>query len=166
MMPGTTWWTNIDAHIYGGDVKALVDLAYGFSAEGAIACQRGEKDSQPRYNTNEKLAEIPPLKTKLALHYEKSDFFGLLEWIYSNSYSHADTDAGEKELPSWNVVNLRAGYAFNKYLSLNVGMDNLFNETYAVANSYELDPLTPGATHVAIVNEPGRFYYASLSFTF
>jgi outer membrane receptor protein involved in Fe transport len=80
--------------------------------------------------------------------------------------SHADTDAGEKELPSWDVFNIRAGYAFNKYVALTVGVDNLFNETYAVANSYELDPLTPGATHVAIVNEPGRFYYASLSLTF
>jgi iron complex outermembrane recepter protein len=164
--PGTTSWTNIDAHIFGGDIKAMVDIAYGFSMEAALAYQRGQKDSQPNDNDDDNLAEIPPLKTKLALHYEKSGFFGLLEWIYSNRYSHADTDAGEKELPSWNVVNVRAGYAFNKYLSLNVGIDNLFNETYAVANSYELDPLTPGATHVAIVNEPGRFYYASLSFTF
>lgn len=163
---GTVSWTNIDAHIFGGDVKALVDIAYGFSVEGALACQRGQKDSYPSYNDDDNLAEIPPLKTKLALHYEQSGLFGLLEWIYSNRYSHADTDAGEKELPSWNVVNVRAGYAFNQYLSLNVGIDNLFNETYAVANSYELDPLTPGATHVAIVNEPGRFYYASLSFTF
>jgi iron complex outermembrane receptor protein len=115
---------------------------------------------------DDNLAEIPPLKTKLALHYENSGFFGLMEWIHSNRYSDADIDAGEKELPSWNVFNIRAGYTFNKYLALNVGVDNLFNAAYAVANSYELDPLTPGALHVAIVNEPGRFYYASLSFRF
>ena len=163
---GTTSWTNIDAHIYGGDIKALVDIAYGFSAEGAVAYQRGKKDTQPNYNDDDNLAEIPPLKTKLALHYEGYDFFGVMEWIHSNKYSHADIDAGEKELPSWNVINVRAGYTINEYLALNVGIDNLFNAVYAVANSYELDPLTPGAPHVAIVNEPGRFYYASLSFTF
>ncbi len=164
--PGTTSWTNIDAHLFGGDLKAILDVIYGFSVEGAIACQRGKKDSQPKYNNNENLAEIPPLKTKLALHYEGFSFFGLLEWIHSNKYSDPDIDAGEKELPAWNVFNIRAGYTFNKYLALNMGIDNLFNEAYAVANSYELDPLTPGATHVAIVNEPGRFYYASLSFKF
>ena len=96
----------------------------------------------------------------------KRGFFGLFEWIHSNKYSHPDADAGEKELSAWNVFNLRAGYTFNKYVTLNAGIDNLFNEAYAVANSYELDPLTPDATHVAIVNEPGRFYYASLSFRF
>jgi len=164
--PGTISWTNINAHIFGGDVKALVDIVHGFSAEGAIAYQRGKKDSQPNYNYGDNLAEIPPLKTKLALHYETDGFFGLMEWIHSNKYSQVDINAGEKELPSWNVLNLRAGYTFNEYLALNVGIDNVFDAAYAVANSYELDPLTPGAPHVAIVNEPGRFYYASLSFRF
>lgn len=163
---GTVSWTNINAHIYGGDIKALLDLVYDFSVEGALAYQRGKKNSQPLNNNNENLAEIPPLKTKLALHYEKAGFFGLFEWIHSNKYSHPDTDAGEKELSAWNVFNLRAGYTFNQYVTLNAGIDNLFNEAYAVANSYELDPVTPEATHVAIVNEPGRFYYASLSFRF
>ncbi|MFP4085514.1 MAG: TonB-dependent receptor domain-containing protein, partial [Desulfobacteraceae bacterium] len=74
--PGTISWTNIDAHLFGGDIKALVDILYGFSVEGALAYQRGKKDSRPRYNNNENLAEIPPLKTKLALHYERSGFFG------------------------------------------------------------------------------------------
>ncbi len=164
--PGTTSWTNIDAHIFGGDIKALVDIVHGFSVEGAMACQRGEKNSQPNYNYDDNLAEIPPLKTKLALHYENIGFFGVMEWIHSNKYSHPDIDAGEKELPAWNVINIRAGYTFNEYLALNLGVDNLFNAAYAVANSYELDPLTPGAPHVAIVNEPGRFYYASVSFSF
>ena len=164
--PGITSWTNINAHIYGGDAKALVDIIHGISAEGAIAYQRGKKDSQPHYNYDENLAEIPPLKTKLALNYENDGFFGIVEWIHSNKYSHPDTDAGEKELPAWNVFNIRAGYTFNQWVSLNVGIDNLFNAAYAVANSYELDPLTPGAPHVAIVNEPGRFYYASVSFKF
>ena len=164
--PGTTSWTNIKAHIYGGDAKALVDIIHGISVEGAIAYQRGKKDSQPNFNNDENLAEIPPLKTKLALHYENDGFFGVAEWIHSNKYSHPDTDAGEKELPAWNVFNIRAGYTFNQWVSLNVGVDNLFNAAYAVANSYELDPLTPGAPHVAIVNEPGRFYYASVSFKF
>jgi iron complex outermembrane recepter protein len=163
---GTISWTNIDAHIFGGDIKALVDIVYGFSAEGAIAYQRGKKDSQPNYNDDDNLAEIPPLKTKLALHYEDAGFFGVMEWIHSNKYRNADIDAGEKELPSWNVFNIRAGYTINEYLAFTVGVDNLFNAAYAVANSYELDPLTPGAPHVAIVNEPGRFYYFSLNFRF
>ena len=45
-------------------------------------------------NNDENLARIPPLKTKLALHYNAPDFFGTLEWIHSKDADDVDIDAG------------------------------------------------------------------------
>ena len=59
-------YTNIDAHIYGGDIKAGVDLIYGFSLDGGIAYQRGRKDSYSDNNNDKDLGQIAPLKSRLA----------------------------------------------------------------------------------------------------
>jgi iron complex outermembrane receptor protein len=159
-------WTNIDAHIYGADFQAVIDIAADLSLEAAASYQRGRKDSQPDENNDKDLAQIPPLKTKLALNYEHSDFFGTIEWIYSHKADHIDADAGEVTLSGWNVVNFRAGYQHNPHFSLNVGIENIFDEHYAVANSYEWDVVSGSGATPAIVYEPGRFCYATISYMF
>ena len=164
-------YTNIDAHIYGGDIKAGVDLIYGFSLDGGIAYQRGRKDSYSDNNKDKDLGQIAPLKSRLALKYEKEEplgqkdtgLFGTVEWVHSDAAKDIDTGAGEKELASWDIMNLRMGYHFKSF-TLNVGMDNVFDRKYAVANSYEWDVIGGTGANPAIVNEPGRFVYASLGF--
>lgn len=171
--PGPKTWANIDAYILGGDIRAVYDLIYGFSIEGAAAHQIGGKYTEPRNNDSKNLAQIPPLKTKAALHYDSSDvldiedfsFFGTFEWIRSDKYFNADIDAGEKEISGWSVFNLRGGCKY-KMVKLNLGVDNLFDETYAVANSYEYDVTSGSGATPNIVNEPGRFLWASLSMEF
>lgn len=89
--------------------------------------------------------------------------FGAVEWVHSEAAKDIDTDAGEKELSAWGIMNLRAGYRF-KLCTLNVGVDNVSDQEYAVANSYEWDVIGGTGSNPAIVNEPGRFIYASLGF--
>ncbi len=158
-------WTNIDAHIYGADVKMIVDIISDFSVETAAAWQRGKKDSRPEYNNDNDLAEVPPLKTKLALHYDTQMLFGTLEWIHSENADNVDVAAGEKALSGWDVVNFRGGWNY-KMLTLNVGVENIFDRRYAVANSYEWDVVSGSGANPAIVYEPGRFFYASISCKF
>ncbi|MBE0425884.1 MAG: TonB-dependent receptor [Nitrospirae bacterium] len=158
-------WTNIDAHIYGFDAEAIVDIASNFTIQGGLAYQRGKKDSQPLNNTDKNLAQIPPLKTKLALNYDNSKVFGTLEWIHSEDADEIDIDAGEQKLKGWDVLNLRAGYKY-KQLTFNIGVDNIFDQCYAVANSYEWDVVAGAGANPSIVNEPGRFIYGSISYSF
>jgi iron complex outermembrane receptor protein len=170
-LAGFQSYTNIDAHIWGGDIKAGVDLVQGFSLEGGLAYQRGRKDSHPDNNNDDDLAQIAPLKGRLALKYrndkpfgqEHAGLFGTVEYVHSSAARHIDTDAGEKRLAAWDIMNLRMGYRF-KACTLNVGVDNVFDRKYAVVNSYEWDVIGGSGATPAIVNEPGRFFYASLGF--
>ncbi len=172
---GVRTYTNIDAYLFGGDINADFYLGHGFALEGGLAYQRGKKLDQPENNNDKDLAEIAPLKTKLALNYDNNSFFAICEWVHSKRSKNIDRDAGETLLKGWDVFNFRGGYQFDgkegaqsflNGLSLNFGIDNLFDKKYAVANSYEYDPTDPGGANVKIVNEPGRFIYASLSYSF
>ena len=164
-------YTNIDAHIWGGDIKAGVDLSYGFSLEGGLAYQRGRKGSFPDNNNDKDLGQIAPLKGRLALNYNNdkplgqkdTGLFGTVEWVHADAARDVDTDVGEKQLAAWDIMNLRMGYQF-KACTLNVGVDNVFDRKYTVANSYEWDVLGGAGANPAIVNEPGRFIYASLGY--
>jgi iron complex outermembrane receptor protein len=163
---GAATWTNIDARIMGGDIKGRVELGGGFFAEASFALQRGRKRDQPLNNDDRNLAEIPPWKTKLGVGYDSARLSAELEWIHSGEAEYVDLDAGEKELDSWDVLNLRVGYRISESVTLNAGINNLLDEDYAVANSYEWDVLAGAAANPAIVDEPGRFFYASLSYRF
>ncbi len=164
-------YTNIDAHIWGGDIKAIVDIRDGFSLEGGIAYQKGVKESFPDNNSDDDLGQMAPLKGMLALNYNSHEtlrdhdrgLFGSIEWVHSSASKHIDADAGEKPLEAWDIINLRMGYRYKSY-SLNVGMDNLFDTQYTVANSYEWDVIGGTGANPAIVSEPGRFIYATVGY--
>jgi iron complex outermembrane receptor protein len=158
-------WTNIDAKLYGGDAKVGVTIIPHLSTQAGIAFQKGEKVDQPKNNNNSNLAEIPPLKTRLALEYDHEKFFGTLEWIHSEDAEHVDVDAGEQKLDGWDVMNFRFGVNIWK-ATLSVGIDNIFNKNYAVANSYEWDVVAGSGANPPVVNEPGRSIYASGSIYF
>lgn len=173
-VPAKTW-TNINAYLIGGDVIARIDLGLGFYLHGGVAYQRGGKYTRPDGNDDNDLAEVAPLKTKLAISYDRHGFFGTGEFIHSNAQKRVDIAAGETHIKGWDVFNLRVGYLFSRMrgkwsflngANLNLGMDNVLNRNYAVANSYEYDPTDPGGSNVRIVNEPGRFMYSSLSYDF
>ncbi|ARM31317.1 TonB-dependent receptor [Prosthecochloris sp. HL-130-GSB] len=164
-------YTNIDAHIWGGDVKASVDLSDVFSLEGGIAYQKGVKESFPDNNSDKDLGQMAPLKGMLALNYNSNEtlreqdrgLFGSIEWVHSNASKNVDADAGEQPLDAWDIINLRMGYRYKSY-RFNVGMDNVFDQQYMVANSYEWDVIGGTGANPAIVNEPGRFVYATVGY--
>ncbi|MBN1404849.1 MAG: TonB-dependent receptor [Opitutales bacterium] len=163
-------YENIDAHIYGADAKAGVELGSGFSLNAGAALQRGRKDSLPSNNEDWDLGQMAPFKGSVALDYQGQHsiagrylrLFGSIGLVHGDKCERIDSDAGETLLDSWNVVNMRVGVSAGSWTFV-AGVDNLFDQTYALANSYEWDVLAGASAQPLVVNEPGRFVYASIS---
>ena len=168
-LSGYKSYVNIDARMWGGDVTASVDLPGEFFLEGGIAYQRGRKERHPDNNDDDDLGQIAPLKGRLSLKYDSkksaaswiSGLLAVLEWTHSEAAEDIDEDAGEVYLPAWDTLNLRGGCRFS-WGAFTLGVENLFDETYTVANSYEWDVVSGSGSNPAVVKEPGRFVYASL----
>lgn len=54
----------------------------------------------------------------------------------SNKWDTIDVENGEQELASWTVLDIKIKHIFNKIFDFTVGVNNLFNETYAQSNTY------------------------------
>ncbi len=158
-------WTNIDGHIYGLNLDLAKSLGDYWLAEASVAYQRGKKDDMIPGQSDEDMAMIPPLHLRGALSYEDEEYYASLELLYSAPWDRYDADNGERRVDSWMVLNLKGSKQINDTMSLNVGIDNLFDETYAMNNTYVGRSLIGSRTPV-LINEPGRYLYANLEIRF
>jgi iron complex outermembrane receptor protein len=154
-----TTYENIDARLYGVAFDFSMELADSWYFRSALAWQEGVKSSSLVGSTNKNLAEVPPLKAVLSLAWQGEKVSVKCFVQFQDDLSRIDTDLNEQPIDSSWVVNLAAHWNLNSHVTLSGGVDNLFDETYAVANSYVRDPFS----NSVIVNEPGRFLYVRLS---
>jgi iron complex outermembrane receptor protein len=100
-------WANIDAKIYGGDISADYLLNKEWRIESGIAIQKGEKkDPSQLSDTDKDLAEIPPLKGRVALVMDTGANYLMTEWIAAKSQT-IDSDNGEKDISGYGILNLK-----------------------------------------------------------
>jgi len=162
-------FVNIDATIYGFELSGTWFMHDALYLDFGAAAQRGTKDEALPGQTDKDLADIPPLKGNVALNWNYGgDNLATAEVVAANKWSNYDADNGEQELDGWAVLNLRVDHSFDKNFGLIVGVDNVFDETYAVSNTYKdltLLSVDPDAD-VMLMNEPGRYFYANLSYKF
>lgn len=162
---GSTF-SNIDATIYGFDASLSHSFTNSIWLDVALAYQRGEK-SDNSIGEDRDLAEIPPLKTRVALTYDDSKYFGSLALISALKQDNIDSENGEREIDGYSTLNLKLGYNFNRNLSFNIGLDNILDETYAVNNSYiGRGVIASTPTDVMVLNESGRYLYTNLRYQF
>jgi iron complex outermembrane recepter protein len=169
----TTTFANIDAKIVGFDLKADYAINNEWIIEMAMAYQKGTKKDTTQLDnlstlpqTDNDLAEIPPLKGRIALVFDTSSNYAMVEWIGAR-FQSIDSDNGEKEIGGYGILNLKYGYDFQNGFSLMAGINNLFDKTYAVSNSYIGRGLITGTTtQPTILNELGRNFYATVNYKF
>lgn len=169
-----TSFANIDAYIVGGDITADYIFSNEWSLQSGIAYQKGVKKDPSQLargtgvtaiQTDKDLADIPPFKGRLALVFDDMKNYAAAEWIAASSQTY-DQDNGEQPIGGYGILNLKYGTGFGKGFSLSTGINNFFNRTYAVSNSYiGLTTLT-GSTQPLLLNDPGRNFYATLSYKF
>ena len=114
------------------------------------------------------MADIPPFKLNAAVNYDYDSELNLrAEVIAANDWDNIDYENGEQKIDGYAVLNLKATKNFGKNIELTLGVDNVFDETYAVSNTYkDLVLLAVPGNEVMLMNEPGRYFYTNLKYTF
>ncbi|MEA1953979.1 MAG: TonB-dependent receptor [Campylobacterota bacterium] len=161
-------YENVDATVYGfelsGTFMATAELYFDYG----MAYQRGEKDDPLAGQTGTDMSEIPPFKFNAAANYDFDETLSVrAELIASGAWTNFDAENGEQELDSYGILNLKGSKTWGGF-ELTVGVDNVFDTTYAVSNTYNdliLLPTTPDA-NVMLMNEPGRYIYTNLKYSF
>jgi iron complex outermembrane receptor protein len=163
-------YENVDATVYGFELSGSYFATEALYFDYGVAYQRGEKDHPLAGQSGTNMPEIPPLKFNGAVNYDWDETFNLrAELIASDSWTDYDAENGEQELDSYAVVNLKATKTFMKNIEITVGVDNLFDETYALSNTYKdliLLPTLHPNDNVMLMNEPGRYVYTNLRYKF
>ncbi|MGB5791988.1 TonB-dependent receptor, partial [Poseidonibacter sp.] len=154
---------NIDAKIYGLDISGFYYFTDELSFDYGLAYQRGKKDGN---YSDKDLAEIAPLKTNIAFNYESNKSKYTAEVIAVDSWDSFDADAKEQKLAGYALVNLKYSNQILKNIGITLGADNIFDKTYASTNTYQDVTYVESGGDRVLLNDPGRYFYANLKYSF
>ncbi len=163
----TNKFTNIDAKVYGAELSASYYATDAITVDMGASYKKGKKDNALANQNDTDLADIAPLRGNIEVTYEYMPNSTLSAEIQaSDKWTSYDEDNGEQQLSGWAIMNLKAKHAVNKGFDLTIGVNNLFDKTYAQSNTYSDITLVAGATETLLMNEPGRYIYTNLDFRF
>ena len=154
---------NVDAKVYGLDISGFYFMTENFSLDYGMAYQRGKKDGN---YADKDLAEIPPLKANLAFNYEQAKAKYTAEVVAVDSWDSYDSSAKEQELGGYALVNLKYTNQLHKNIGLTLGVDNIFDKTYASTNTYQDVTYVEAGGDRVLLNDPGRYGYVNLKYSF
>ncbi len=161
---------NVDATIYGIELSGTYIATDSLYFDYGMSYQRGKKDDPLTGQSDTDMPEIPPFKFNGAVNYDYDESLALkAEVIASDEWTDFDADNGEQELDAYAVLNLKGTKKFGNNFELTVGIDNLFDTTYAVTNTYTditLLPINPADSTIILMNEPGRYVYTNIKYKF
>jgi len=160
MAPGTLsrakTYSNIDAELWGGELSGQVFLPLNLFLSGSLAYTEGEdRDS------NEPLAEMPPLSGTAAIRYDVDTWFFEIQERFADNQGRVNDDLNEEETSGWGVTDLKAG-ANLKHWKIFAGVNNLFDKYYVTHLSYQRDPFRTGVK----VPETGAFAYLTVMYQY
>jgi iron complex outermembrane receptor protein len=160
-------FVNLDATVYGAELSASYYATDDITIDMGASYKRGTKDDVA-VGQDEDLANMSPLRGNIAINYEyANNSLITMDLQASDKWDDIDSVNGEQVLDSWSVLNLKVKHAINKNFDFTIGVNNLFDETYAKSNTYaDLILVTSGAGDVMLLNEPGRYIYTNVDFRF
>lgn len=159
---------NIDAIRLGGEIEVKWEFAPNWSIAGNLAYTYGKNrtDGKP-------LAQTPPLEWNNTLAFDNGKFSAGALWkvvAKQNRFSKGQGNIVGQDIGAsagFGVLSVNAGWKFNKYATLQAGVDNVFNKTYAEFVSKSGGFVDPAAgIKTTRVNEPGRTAWLRLQAKF
>ncbi|HSR74388.1 MAG TPA: TonB-dependent receptor, partial [Sulfurovum sp.] len=161
---------NVDATIWGVELSGTYIATDSVYFDYGMSYQRGKKKDPLTGQSDTDMPEIPPFKFNGAVNYDYDESLALrAEIIASNEWTDFDADNGEQELDGYAVLNLKGAKQFGESFELTVGVDNVFDTTYAVTNTYKDVALLTSQvadSSVILMNEPGRYVYTNIKYKF
>lgn len=156
---------NINASRFGGEAEVKWTFAPNWEVGTSFAYTYGKNrtDGKP-------LAQTPPLEWNNTLAFDNGKFSAGALWrvvAKQNRYSKGQGNIVGQDIGAssgFGVLSLNAGWKFSKYATLQGGVDNVFNKTYAEFVSRSGDP--SAGTQTMRVNEPGRTAWLRLQAKF
>ena len=155
----------INASRFGGEAEVKWTFAPNWEIGSSLAYTYGKNrtDGKP-------LAQTPPLEWNNTLAFDNGKFSAGALWrvvAKQNRYSKGQGNIVGQDIGAssgFGVLSLNAGWKFSKYATLQGGVDNVFNKTYAEFVSRGGDP--SAGTQTMRVNEPGRTAWLRLQAKF
>jgi iron complex outermembrane recepter protein len=156
-------FANVDATLTGAELGWSLPIVFGrVFVSGDVSFVRGHQDGDPsRGIAAGPLAEMPPVRGRVAARYDDGRFFGSVEGVFAADQDRVDASLHEARTPGWGVMNASAGVRQGR-LRMTVGLANAFGRLYTDHLSYQRDPFRSGVR----VPEPGRSLFANASFRF
>lgn len=159
-------YVNVDAVIYGAELDAYYDLSETLTLDYGMTYLKGKKDEPLAGQSDKDLADIVPLKANIGVRYHFAEHSIKTEMVAAKRWNNYDSDNGEQEIPGYAVFNVKYNYKVTKNVDVTLGVDNIFDKKYALSNTYRDISLLSGGGDVVLINEPGRYLYANLRYTF
>ncbi|MBQ4837060.1 TonB-dependent copper receptor [Pseudoalteromonas luteoviolacea] len=157
---------NIDAQTYGFEAESRYNLTKNLVTTASINYVKGENRTD-----DVALAQQPPLQVRFALSYIKGKWqFGSLWRIVQKQHRVAigqGNIAGQdvSESHGFGTLALNTSYSHNADLVFNLGVDNVFDKTYAEHLSRS-GTMVSGYPQTAKVNEAGRTLWLNMNWKF
>ncbi|PHS41037.1 MAG: TonB-dependent receptor [Sulfurovum sp.] len=161
-------YENVDAKIYGFELSGTYVATSALYFDYGMAYQKGRKDDPLRGQIGKDMPEIAPFKVNAAMNYDYDSSLAFrAEVVAADRWDDFDYENGEQELAGYGILNLKATKAFGTGFEIMVGVDNVFDNTYAVSNTYnDLILLSVPGNEVMLMNEPGRYVYTNIKYKF
>jgi iron complex outermembrane receptor protein len=154
---------NIDAKIYGIDISGAYFATDEISLDYGLAYQRGKKDGN---YADKDLGEIAPLKATLGMNYEIQNSKLSAQVIAVDRWDSYDSSAKEQELGGYALLNLKYNHTLPKGFDVTVGVDNVFDKTYASTNTYQDIRYVELGGEPVVFNDMGRYAFINLRYKF
>ncbi len=160
-------YENLDAKVYGFEISGLYLFNENLYFDYAVSYKRGKKDKLTKTQEDIDLADITPLRANIGLTYEYKQHTLNANILLSDTWDKIDSYNDEQKIDSYSVLNLRYNNKLTKTFDITLGIDNLFDSTYAVSNTYSDIGIRNGYSgEKTMINEAGRYIYANLRYRF
>jgi iron complex outermembrane receptor protein len=119
-------FSNLDAELYGMDLRWYYQLNANWQVSGLASYVRGK-----RRDVSDNLYRIAPPSVELALSYQANSWKTQVEL---KAFTHQDDVSAineEQESAGYGVVNWSLDYYFDNDFTVRAGVDNLFDRQYA-----------------------------------